>query len=61
MKKEAIAIILAAGLGTRLKDTAHNSPKCLLNIDKDKKLIEIQLEILNKLGVHNVVVVTGYK
>jgi choline kinase len=61
MKKEAIAIILAAGLGTRLKDTVHNSPKCLLNIDKDKKLIEIQLEILNKLGVHNVVVVTGYK
>jgi len=39
MKKEAIAIILAAGLGSRLKDTGYNSPKCLLTIDKEKKLI----------------------
>lgn len=61
MKREAIAIILAAGLGSRLKDTGHNSPKCLLTIDKEKKLIEIQLEILNKLGLHDVILVTGYK
>ena len=45
------AIILAAGLGTRLRPMTDNTPKALIKV-KDKPLVEYQIEYLKeKYGV----------
>ncbi|MDL2123257.1 MAG: phosphocholine cytidylyltransferase family protein [Deltaproteobacteria bacterium] len=54
------AIILAAGMGTRLGMVTNSLPKCLLKIG-DKTVIEMQIEILNQFGINDVAVVIGYK
>ena len=43
-------ILLAAGLGTRLKPITDSIPKCLVNI-KGKPLLEIWLERLTDAGM----------
>jgi mannose-1-phosphate guanylyltransferase len=57
--KEIRSILLAAGLGTRLKPLSNNWPKCLMPIGR-KPLLEYWLETLNKLGIENVLVNTHY-
>jgi len=54
------AIILAAGMGTRLGKYTKNLPKCMLNF-AGKTLIERQVNILKKCGVKDIIVVKGYK
>ena len=51
------ALILAAGLGTRMKGI--NSPKCLLEIN-GIALIDYQIKWFKKLGINQIFVVTGY-
>jgi L-glutamine-phosphate cytidylyltransferase len=53
------AIILAAGRSSRLYPITLDKPKCLLQVG-GKKLIEHQIEILNKCGITDIVIVTGY-
>ena len=53
-------IILAAGIGSRLKGIHKDQPKCLLKIN-DRSLISRQVETLGKYGVKEFVVVVGYK
>ena len=53
------AVILAAGLGSRLSPVTQKMPKCLLEIG-GKTIIERQLELLSSLGVKETVVVVGY-
>lgn len=55
------AIILAAGMGTRLKSLTKQLPKCLAIRLNGKTLLETQLEILKKCGVSDIVVVRGYE
>ena len=43
------AIILAAGLGTRLRPMTNNTPKALIKV-KDKPLVEYQIEYLKEKG-----------
>ena len=50
-------VILAAGQGTRMGNL--EIPKCLLKID-DITLIEYQLTCLKKLGIDDILIVTGY-
>ena len=50
-------VILAAGQGTRMGNL--EIPKCLLKID-DITLIEYQLMCLKKLGIDDILIVTGY-
>ena len=52
-------IILAAGMGTRLRPLTLNTPKSLIEI-KGETLIERQIRFLREKGVEEIVVVTGY-
>jgi len=54
-----VAIILAAGMGTRLRPETERVPKCLVNV-KDKPILEYQLEMLEAAGVNKVYIVGGY-
>ncbi len=49
------AFILAAGLGTRLKELTRNTPKALVSINK-KPLLEVILEELIRQGFNHIVV-----
>ena len=53
------ALILAAGRGSRLGDSAHEVPKCLLEIGR-RRLIEHQIDALADAGVGPVHLVVGY-
>ena len=54
------AVVLAAGMGTRLKDIIDDRPKGLLEIGGDP-LIKFSLDCLQQNGIDDVVMVTGYK
>ena len=49
------AMILAAGLGTRLRPLTNERPKALVTV-AGRTLLEITLTRLRKFGVHNVIV-----
>ena len=54
------AIILAAGVGRRLRDAANGVPKCLISIG-GRTLLSRHLENLAHVGIHQVVLVVGYQ
>lgn len=53
------AIILAAGVSSRLYPLTLDKPKCLLEVS-GKKIIDYQIEGLRKAGVDDILVVTGF-
>ena len=53
------AIILAAGMGTRLGKYTENLPKCMLDFNGET-LIKRQIQTLNSAGITDIVVVGGY-
>ena len=53
------AIILAAGMGTRLRPITSSLPKCLVPVNS-KPILEHQLEALLTAGVRDVILVVGY-
>lgn len=53
------AILLAAGMGTRLRPLTYETPKSLIKVN-GKPLLERQIEYLRKVGVEEIVVLTGY-
>lgn len=54
------AVILAGGLGTRLKPFTEIIPKPLLPIG-EKSVLEIQIERLKKFGFTEIFLATNYK
>jgi len=54
------AVILAAGMGRRLKDITLNTPKPLLKI-ADTTIIQYLISCLKEIGVKDIYVVTGFK
>ena len=54
------AIILAAGMGTRLRPLTNEIPKCLVKV-KDSSMVERQIIFLHEAGIHNITLVSGYK
>jgi choline kinase len=52
------AIILAAGLGTRLN---REKPKTLLKLPNGKTLLEHQVNLFRKKGIKEIIVVVGFK
>ena len=59
-KSETTALIIAAGLGSRLKNHTENTPKCMLDFG-GKTLLERQLSSYRKSGIDNISLVRGYK
>lgn len=53
------AIILAAGMGTRLRPYTEHCPKALVHL-LDKPLLDYQLETLRASSITDIAVVTGY-
>lgn len=54
------AIILAAGVGSRLRPLTLDLPKCLLEVG-GRTLLDRQLEALDRAGVPDVTIVAGYR
>ena len=54
------AIILAAGVGTRMGKISEDLPKCLLEIN-GTPIIRKQVESLNANGINDISVVVGYR
>lgn len=53
------AILLAAGMGTRLRPLTEDTPKSLIKINGEP-LLERQIKFLNEIGVDEIYIVTGY-
>ena len=53
------AILLAAGMGTRLRPLTLETPKSLIKVN-DTPLLERQIEFLKEKGIDEIIVVTGY-
>ena len=53
------AILLAAGMGTRLRPLTLDTPKSLIKVN-NIALLERQIEFLKEKGIHEIIVVTGY-
>jgi choline kinase len=53
------AVILAAGMATRLRPLTDSTPKCLLRV-KGKPILGMMIENLRLSGIEHFVLVTGY-
>ena len=53
------AIILAAGMGTRIRPLSNNIPKSFIEIGGTPLIIK-SLNNLNKIGIKEVIIVIGY-
>lgn len=56
---EAQAVILAAGMGSRLGPVAGGLPKCLLEVG-GRTLLQHHLAALNEIGIERVLIVVGH-
>jgi choline kinase len=54
------AIIMAAGIGSRLENISGNRPKCLIEMD-GISLINRSVTLLASRGITDICVITGYK
>ena len=54
------AIVLNAGYGGRLRPTTNGLPKCLLPVDADPTVLEVQLRTLARCGIRHVTIMVGY-
>ena len=59
-KNNSKALIIAAGLGSRLKKHTANLPKCMLDFG-GKTLLQRQLDSYKKCGIKDISLVKGYK
>lgn len=54
------AIILAAGMGTRLRPLTNDIPKCLVPVC-GTPMVERQIQFLHEAGITDITLVSGYK
>jgi len=54
------AVILCAGIGSRLRPYTLETPKCLVEVD-NVPLLTRQINVLNHCGVNKLTIVGGYK
>lgn len=54
------AIILAAGMGTRLRPLTNDRPKCMVEVN-GISMVERQIQFLHDTGITDITLVSGYK
>lgn len=54
------AIILAAGMGTRLRPLTNDRPKCLVEVN-GIPMVERQIQFLKEKGIDDITLISGYK
>ena len=54
------AIILAAGLGIRLRPLTNDKPKCMVEV-AGIPMVERQIQYLHEAGITDITLVSGYK
>jgi len=54
------AIVLSAGQGRRLLPLTERDPKCLLEVDGPRTVLELQLRALARSGIRQATVVVGF-
>ena len=54
------AIVLSAGQGRRLLPLTAEEPKCLLAVDGQRPVLEVQLRAIARCGIRRAIVVTGF-
>ena len=54
------AIILAAGMGARLKELNRGVPKGFISLGNDKPIIEHSIDALLACGIKDIIIVTGF-
>lgn len=54
------AIIIAAGMSSRLAELTDDKPKCMLEI-RGKTILQRQIEAFNQCGITEIIVIRGYK
>jgi choline kinase len=54
------AIVLNAGYGARLRPTTDSVPKCLVPVNADHPVLEVQLNTLARCGIRDVTMMVGY-
>ena len=59
-RKNTKALIIAAGLGSRLKKHTENLPKCMLDFG-GKTLLQRQLDAYKKNNINDISLIRGYK
>ena len=59
-KNNCKALVIAAGLGSRLKKHTENLPKCMLDFG-GKTLLQRQLDSYKKNGINDISLIRGYK
>ena len=59
-EKQYKAVVIAAGLGSRLKSMTEDTPKCMLKIN-GKTILQHQIDAYNNCGISDISVVRGYK
>ena len=60
LEEKMQAIILAAGMGKRLKDLTADNTKCMVKVN-GITIIERALRILDSKNLSKIVIVVGYK
>jgi len=60
IKNNCKALVIAAGLGSRLKKHTENLPKCMLDFG-GKTLLQRQLDSYKKNGIKDISLIRGYK
>ena len=59
-KRKLKAIIIAAGMSSRLMELTDDKPKCMLEIN-GKTILQRQIETFHKCGIDDITVIRGYK
>ena len=54
------AIIIAAGMGTRLNPLTNERPKCMLKLN-GKTILQHQLDVFHANGITDISLIKGYK
>jgi len=55
------AIILAAGQGLRLRPITEDLPKCLIEVEDNKTLLDLSIEKISQVGIKNILIVIGHE